>query len=70
LANKYANGEELSPSEFSGGAESNDFLRALGFRIVETKFPTRVVQLTLKEHKKAFSSLDHLDERCPKCKEK
>jgi len=34
LANKYANGEELNPSEFSGGTESNDFLRALRFQIV------------------------------------
>jgi len=30
LANKYANGVELNPSEFSGGRETNDFLRALG----------------------------------------
>ena len=41
LANKYANGEELNPSEFSGGAESNNFLRALGFKIVEIKLPRK-----------------------------
>jgi 5-methylcytosine-specific restriction protein A len=34
LANKYANGEEWEPSEFSGGEEANDFLQSLGFKIV------------------------------------
>lgn len=33
LANKYANGLELSPNEFSGGAESNVFLTSFGFKI-------------------------------------
>jgi 5-methylcytosine-specific restriction enzyme A len=33
IANKFANGEELSPSEFNGGAESNSFLTGLGFSI-------------------------------------
>ena len=37
LANKYANGEELNPAGFSGGRESNDFLRALGFEIFDVK---------------------------------
>lgn len=33
LANKYANGEELPPSKFSGGDETNPFLRARGFEV-------------------------------------
>ncbi|MEP0913069.1 HNH endonuclease [Leptolyngbya sp. GB1-A1] len=33
-ANFYANGEELDPSKFSGGDESNTFLSALEFEIV------------------------------------
>jgi len=33
IANKYANGRELEPSKFSGGAETNDFLKELGFSI-------------------------------------
>ncbi|MDQ0201072.1 HNH endonuclease [Neobacillus ginsengisoli] len=33
LANKYANGHELIPSEFSGGKESNSYLSDLGFEI-------------------------------------
>ena len=69
LANKYVNGEELSPSKFSGGTESNDFLRALGFKIVETKLPRKIVQTPLKKHKETVSSVVHHDERCPKCKE-
>lgn len=34
LANKYANGNELDSSEFSGGSETNTFLRVLGFKII------------------------------------
>jgi hypothetical protein len=36
IANKYANGRELEPSEFSGGVETNDFLRELGFSISDS----------------------------------
>jgi hypothetical protein len=35
LANKYANGKELSPSDFSGGRETNQFLRNMGFFVDE-----------------------------------
>ncbi|MFX0203950.1 MAG: McrB family protein, partial [Candidatus Hodarchaeota archaeon] len=35
LANKFANDRELEPSQFSGGHETNSFLRELGFEIVE-----------------------------------
>ena len=35
LANKFANDRELDPSQFSGGHETNSFLRGLGFEIVE-----------------------------------
>lgn len=34
IANKYANGEEHNPSLFSGGDETNNFLRKLGFNII------------------------------------
>lgn len=37
IANIFANGEEHSPSKFSGGKESNSFLNTLGFRIVENQ---------------------------------
>lgn len=36
LANKYANGKELDSKEFSGGRETNNFLKQLGFNIAET----------------------------------
>ncbi len=35
IANKYANGQELSPNAFSGGTETNSFLMNLGFEIRE-----------------------------------
>ena len=35
LANKYANGYELPPSMFTGGKETNDFLKMWGFDIIE-----------------------------------
>lgn len=69
LANKYANGEELNPSEFSGGRESNDFLRALGFQIVEIKMPKKIMQIPPEERKKTSSSVIHHDESCLKCKD-
>ena len=66
LANRHANGEELSPSEFSGGQESNGFLRQLGFKIIEMPrlAPTAYVQ----REKMVYSGTSH-DERCPRCKE-
>ena len=35
IANKFATGKELLPSEFYGGSESNGLLKKLGFKIVE-----------------------------------
>ncbi len=35
LANRYANGNYLNPSEFGGGREANNFLKNLGFIIIE-----------------------------------
>lgn len=35
LANRYANGRQLRPSSFSGGQETNNFLKGLGF-VIET----------------------------------
>jgi hypothetical protein len=69
LANRYANGKELKPSEFSGGIESNNFLRVLGFKIVEA-LPKKAVLAPLKKRHEGIVSptLKH-DERCPKCKE-
>jgi len=57
LANKYANGEELNPSQFSGGTESNDFLRALGFKIVEIKMPKKIKHAHHKERRETTSAV-------------
>lgn len=37
IANIFAIGEEYSPSKFSGGDETNSFLRKLGFTIIENE---------------------------------
>lgn len=37
LANKYANGDTLPSSEFSGGEEANEFLKSRGFLVQEKK---------------------------------
>jgi len=68
LANKYANGKELDPSEFSGGDETNNFLWALGFNIVEAPFLKKPVPKSSKKNRERFLETHH-DERCPKCKE-
>jgi ribosomal protein L37AE/L43A len=67
LANRHANGVELDSSEFSGGSETNDFLKALGFKIVRKPFPEKIAV----KHPKGVEShrkTKH-DERCPQCKE-
>lgn len=70
LANKYVNGRELKSSEFSGGNETNIFLRKLGFTVVKKP--------ALEHSQRDFDSRKHIEqkqpsprhsERCPKCKE-
>jgi len=68
LANKYANGKKLDPQDFSGGTETNDFLKDLGFSIVEASSKTQVIT-PLKENNRKKVLGAHRDERCPKCKE-
>jgi len=67
LANKFANGEELSSSMFNGGQETNEFLKGLGFGIVEVLSPvyepiTPIEELVEPSHN------EH-NERCPDCKD-
>jgi len=68
LANKYPNGKQLSPEVFSGGEETNSYLRHLGFEIrrksaKRTARPTTGISPT----KKVTIKRKH-DERCPQCK--
>ena len=69
LANKYANGRELGSEEFSGGKESNEFLRSRGFTIRGIKgkdYPQEAKERHYQYHEPRRSPHD---ERCPKCKD-
>ena len=66
LANRFANGEILNPSKFSGGSETNDFLTKLEFQIIGSDLRmTKNFILPVKKPKS--TTLSH-SERCPKCK--
>jgi hypothetical protein len=69
LANKYANGRELDSEEFSGGKESNEFMKSRGFPIkgIKGKASPQVAQERHYEYHEPRKT-PH-DERCPKCKE-
>jgi hypothetical protein len=67
-ANKFANGEELDPSRFSGGQETNYFLRRLRFDILEIS-SSKTIGDSISSSKRAFEGIQKgHDERCPKCK--
>jgi hypothetical protein len=68
LSNKYANGKELDPQEFNGGAETNNYLRDLGFKIVKASSKCHIIKPHKENRKKKVSTTYH-NERCPKCKE-
>lgn len=69
LANRYANGRELSPSEFSGGHESNSFLANLGFKIIEISHHNSLAPTACGERRRATKPRAGHSERCLKCKE-
>ncbi len=69
IANRYANGEDLPASTFSGGTETNFYLSRLGFEIIElkpdmsglkTKPGTKRGRIEVKQNRHT--------ERCSKCK--
>lgn len=68
LANKYANGKELDPTEFSGGKETNDFLKSLGFKIEASPLSKKLVPKSLEKSACDRDSKIYHGERCPKCK--
>lgn len=68
LANKHANGKELDSSGFGGGVETNNFLRALGFTIVNIPPSKNNVKPLRKQNRKKHLRAQH-DERCPDCKQ-
>jgi hypothetical protein len=60
LANKFANGKELNPQEFSGGQETNGFLKQRGFQVEGGASPRSRPDPPKQE-------AAH-NERCPACK--
>ena len=74
LAHQIATGEYLRSDRFSGGAESNDFLRRHGFSVVECNCGGSVhdgrvtsVSRPSERTRQAIASTRH-SERCPECK--
>lgn len=71
LANKYANGLELNPADFSGGTESNYFLKRIGFNTSENEqseiIPYNKVADAEYTNNKTHRVEKH-NERCPQCK--
>ena len=67
LANKYANGKVLNPSTFNGGKETNNFLKKLGFEVINSS-EQRSMSKSSKSNKEDKSSKFHTGERCPNCK--
>jgi predicted HNH restriction endonuclease len=54
LANRYANGKEWTPDNFSGGHESNNFLVSRGFLIVDKKGRPVIVQPVSEDEAESF----------------
>jgi copper chaperone CopZ len=69
IANKYANGRELDSEDFSGGKESNEFLRSRDFSIIGFKGKTDHEERKEGRFEYFVSKEDSHDERCAKCKE-
>lgn len=69
LANKYANDHELDSEEFSGGKESNEFLRSRGFTIKGTKGKAYAQEAKERHYEYHGPRKISHAERCPKCKE-
>jgi hypothetical protein len=67
LANEFINGYFLDSDEFGGGVETNNFLRDLGFEIIDRISGTSIKISSKQKHKKTTLKKRH-NERCPECK--
>jgi hypothetical protein len=67
LANKFANRRKLKSSRFTGGQETNNFLRRLGFEIVKASSGIRYKPKPFQNKTSERTKKRH-DERCPECK--
>lgn len=73
IAHKMATGTQLSPSEFSGGRETNRFLEQHGFEIKQTKARTETAKKESEtaSDESAHSTVDsrsHTGNHCTACK--
>ena len=74
LAHQVATGESLSSDQFSGGVESNHFLRSRGFNVVDcdcggSGHDLRATSVSApSERKRRTSALTRHSERCRACK--
>lgn len=68
IANEYANGKELDSSEFSGGEETNTFLKELGFSRIKVS-PSKKLAGAKLGHTRKNNLKAHHNERCKACKE-
>ncbi|MEA1905882.1 MAG: hypothetical protein U9N12_02845 [Euryarchaeota archaeon] len=68
LANKFANGEELDSSKFNGGQETNNFLKGLGFDIVEAPPSRDPIVSPPNGYSDGVVQTERHNERCPDCK--
>ncbi len=67
LANKYANGKVLNPSNFNGGKETNNFLRKLGFEVISSSEQRNMSKSSISIKEDKYSKI-HTGERCRHCK--
>jgi len=67
LANEYANGHLLGSNDFGGGTETNNFLRNLGFEIIDKTTSGSVRISHTPDHRTIIPKPKH-DERCQECK--
>ena len=71
LAHQVASGECLRPDRFSGGAESNGFLRRLCFDVVECPCGGRITSVSgPSERKRHMIASTRHPERCRDCKKR
>jgi len=68
LANEYANDEELKSSKFSGGQETNNFLKRLGFDIEGIGLTITNEKSEPLQHKSNGTTQKGHTERCHECK--
>ena len=77
LAHEIATGEALNSNRFSGGAESNNFLRRCGFKVVECvcggsdQVASRAASVSVSgSSERARTTSTRHSERCPECKQR